>query len=61
MLRKTRISLRLGKLNHCTFDESNLAGAACLEAAIPPPGHAGPLIDRCRPGAAPTASSPPNC
>ncbi|MFZ3492336.1 hypothetical protein ACODT5_03685 [Streptomyces sp. 5.8] len=49
-LRKTRISLRFGKLNHCTFDENNPAGARCLEQAAAPPGHRGPLIDRCQPG-----------
>lgn len=49
-LRKTRISLRFGKLNHCTFDENNPAGARCLEQATAPPGHRGPLIDRCQPG-----------
>lgn len=49
LLRKTRISIRFGTLNHCAFDENNHAGAACLEKAIVPPGHHGPLQDRCRP------------
>jgi hypothetical protein len=38
-----------GKLNHCTLDENNPVGAKCLEDAIVPPGHRGPLIDRCQP------------
>jgi hypothetical protein len=50
LLRKARISIRFGKLNHCTFDEADPAGAKCLEDAVVPPGHSGPLIDRCRPG-----------
>jgi hypothetical protein len=50
LLRKARISLRFGKLNHCLFDDNNPAGAKCLESAIVPPGHRGPLIDRCQPG-----------
>ena len=48
-LRKARISIRFGVLNHCAMDENNPAGAACLEAAIVPDGHKGPLHDRCRP------------
>jgi hypothetical protein len=50
LLRKARVSLRFGKLNHCLFDDSNPAGAKCLESAIVPPGNRGPLIDRCQPG-----------
>ncbi|MCQ4081954.1 integrase [Streptomyces sp. RB6PN25] len=50
ILRKTRISIRLGKLNHCMFDENSPAGAKCLEEAIVPEGHRGPLVDRCQPG-----------
>ena len=49
LLRKTRISLRFGTLNHCAFDENNPTGAVCLEDAITPVGHTGPLQDRCRP------------
>lgn len=49
LLRKARISIRFGTLNHCAFDENNPAGAVCLENAITPPGHKGPLPDRCRP------------
>jgi hypothetical protein len=49
LLRKARISIRFGTLNHCAFDETNPAGAVCLENAITPPGHRGPLPDRCRP------------
>ena len=49
MLRKASISLRFGTLNHCAFDEQNPAGAVCLENAIVPAGHQGPLQDRCRP------------
>jgi hypothetical protein len=55
LLRKTRINIRFGKLNHCTFDEANPAGAKCLEEAVLPPGHTGPLIDRCRPGKCPNS------
>ncbi|GAV46227.1 site-specific integrase [Streptomyces acidiscabies] len=50
LLRKTRFSIRFGKLNHCTMDDSNPAGAKCIEDAIVPEGHRGPLIDRCQPG-----------
>jgi hypothetical protein len=49
LLRTARISIRFGTLNHCAFDESNASGALCLENAIIPPGHTGPLQDRCRP------------
>ena len=49
LLRKTRISIRFGALNHCVMDENNPAGAACLENAVVPEGHKGPLHDRCRP------------
>lgn len=50
LLRKTRFSIRFGKLNHCTMDDANPAGAKCIEDAIVPDGHTGPLIDRCQPG-----------
>ncbi|MFC9797801.1 integrase [Streptomyces bacillaris] len=50
LLRKAKISLRFGKFNHCMFDEHNPAGAKCMENTILPPGHRGPLIDRCQPG-----------
>ncbi len=50
LLRKARISLRFGKLNHCMFDENNPAGSKCIENATIPDGHHGPLIDRCQPG-----------
>jgi hypothetical protein len=50
LLRRTRLSLRFGKLNHCALDETNPVGAKCLEDAIVPDGHRGPLIDRCQPG-----------
>lgn len=49
MLRNARLSIRFGALNHCVMDESNPAGAACLDNAIIPEGHTGPLQDRCRP------------
>jgi hypothetical protein len=49
LLRKALISIRFGPLNHCVMDENNPAGAACLEHAIVPEGHTGPLHDRCRP------------
>lgn len=49
LLRNTRLSIRFGVLNHCVMDENNPAGAACLENAVVPPGHRGPLQDRCRP------------
>jgi hypothetical protein len=49
LLRKARISIRFGVLNHCVMDENNPAGAACLETAVVPEGHKGPLHDRCRP------------
>lgn len=49
LLRKARITIRFGMLNNCLFDASNPAGAVCLENAIVPPGHSGPLEERCRP------------
>jgi hypothetical protein len=49
LLQKARISIRFGVLNHCVMDENNPAGAACLEHAVVPEGHKGPLHDRCRP------------
>lgn len=49
LLRRTRLSIRFGKLNHCTLDENNPVGAKCLEGTVVPPGHRGPLIDRCQP------------
>ncbi|MCX4870835.1 integrase [Streptomyces sp. NBC_00257] len=49
LLRKARITIRFGTLNHCLFDEANPAGAICLENAILPEGHTGPLENRCRP------------
>jgi integrase len=49
LLRQARISLRFGSLNHCAFDENDATGALCLEEAIVPPGHTGPLPERCRP------------
>jgi integrase len=49
MLRNSRLSIRFGVLNHCAMDHNNPAGAACLENAVIPHGHQGPLQDRCRP------------
>ena len=49
LLRKARLSIRFGVLNHCVMDENNPVGAACLENAVVPEGHKGPLQDRCRP------------
>jgi hypothetical protein len=49
LLRKARISIRFGKLNHCTLDEANPVGAKCLENTVIPSGHQGPLVDRCQP------------
>jgi len=50
LLRRTRINIRFGKLNHCTMNDDDPVGAKCLEDAIAPPGHRGPLLDRCQPG-----------
>ncbi|MBX9978193.1 hypothetical protein [Mycobacterium gordonae] len=55
LLRKARISIRFGVLNHCVMDENNPAGAACLENAVVPQGHKGPLHDRCRPDRCPNS------
>ncbi|WP_439948067.1 integrase [Streptomyces sp. BBFR109] len=49
LLRTTRIHIRFGKLNNCTADHTNPVGAVCLENAIVPEGHTGPLDERCRP------------
>ena len=49
MLRKARLSIRFGTLNHCAMDENNPVGAACLDNTVIPEGHKGPLQDRCRP------------
>jgi hypothetical protein len=49
MLRKARITIRFGMLNNCLFDEANPKGAVCLENAVIPAGHTGPLEGRCRP------------
>jgi len=49
LLRNARLSIRFGVLNHCVMDDSNPAGAMCLENAAIPDGHKGPLQDRCRP------------
>ncbi|MFB6908270.1 integrase [Streptomyces bacillaris] len=49
LLRTTRIHIRFGMLNNCTADHNNPVGAVCLENAIVPEGHVGPLDERCRP------------
>ncbi|MER7669781.1 integrase [Kitasatospora sp. NPDC096128] len=49
LLRTTRIHIRFGMLNNCTADHANPIGAVCLENAIVPEGHTGPLDERCRP------------
>ncbi|MFD7555503.1 hypothetical protein ACFV9E_13345 [Streptomyces sp. NPDC059835] len=49
LLKQARVSIRFGTLNNCLFDEANPAGALCLENTVIPPGHTGPLPDRCRP------------
>ncbi|MFE1264207.1 integrase [Streptomyces albogriseolus] len=49
LLRTTRIHIRFGMLNNCTADHTNPVGAVCLEDAIVPDGHVGPLDERCRP------------
>ncbi|MFD4973760.1 hypothetical protein [Streptomyces sp. NPDC058424] len=49
LLRKARITIRFGMLNNCLFDEANPKGAVCLENAVIPQGHTGPLEGRCRP------------
>lgn len=49
LLRRTGFPIRFGKLNHCTMDDNNPTGAKCIEDAIVPEGHRGPLPDRCRP------------
>ncbi|MEU9087468.1 integrase [Streptomyces sp. NPDC048357] len=55
LLRKARITIRFGALNNCLFDERNPAGAVCLDNAIVPEGHTGPLEDRCRPDRCPNS------
>lgn len=49
LLRRTRLSIRFGTLNHCTMNDNDPTGAKCIEDAVLPPGHVGPLIDRCQP------------
>lgn len=55
LLRKARITIRFGALNNCLFDERNPAGAVCLDNAVVPEGHTGPLEDRCRPDRCPNS------
>jgi integrase len=55
LLLKARISIRFGSFNHCAFDERSPAGAVCLDNATVPPGHNGPLPDRCRPDRCPNS------
>jgi hypothetical protein len=55
LLRKAGITVRFGTLNHCTLDEANPIDAKCLENAIVPPGHHGPLVDRCQPARCPNS------
>ncbi|MFI7356222.1 integrase [Streptomyces avidinii] len=55
LLHKARITIRFGTLNNCLFDERYPAGAVCLENAVVPEGHAGPLEDRCRPDRCPNS------
>ncbi|MFD0068356.1 hypothetical protein [Streptomyces sp. NPDC056690] len=52
ILRKTRISIRLGKLNHCMFDENSPTGAKCLEKTIHRNGRRDlrPTVRRNEPG-----------
>ncbi|MET7593863.1 integrase [Streptomyces sp. NPDC005481] len=49
LLKQARVSIRFGALNNCLFDVANPVGAVCLENTVIPPGHTGPLPDRCRP------------
>lgn len=49
LLRRTKLSIRFGTLNHCTMSDNDPSGAKCLEDATAPAGHIGPLIDRCQP------------
>ncbi|MFJ3791481.1 hypothetical protein [Kitasatospora sp. NPDC090091] len=49
LLKRARLAIRFGTLNNCLFDAANPAGALCLENTVIPPGHTGPLQDRCRP------------
>ncbi|MER5842939.1 hypothetical protein ABT099_22135 [Streptomyces prasinus] len=49
LLQRTRFSIRFGKLNHCTMNDDDPVGAKCLEDAVVPEGHRGPLLDRCQP------------
>jgi hypothetical protein len=55
LLRNARISIHFGVLNHCVMDENNPVGALCLEQAVVPKGHKGPLHDRCRPDRCPNS------
>ncbi|MCX4669634.1 hypothetical protein OG453_23610 [Streptomyces sp. NBC_01381] len=48
LLRKSKMSIRFGTLNHCAFDPRNPAGAVCLENAAPGT-MTEPQPDRCRP------------
>lgn len=55
LLRRARITVRFGTLNHCTLDEANPIDAKCLEKTVVPPGHHGPLVDRCQPTRCPNS------
>lgn len=48
LLRRTRLNIRFGTLNHCTLNDDP-TGAKCLEEAVVPEGHRGPMLDRCQP------------
>jgi hypothetical protein len=59
LLKRARVSIRFGTLNHCTLDDANPIDAKCLENAQVPAGHTGPLPDRCRPSRCPNSMIAP--
>ena len=60
LLRKARISIRFGALNHCVMDENNPVGAVCLDKPSCPKGTRVRYTIGVGPTDAPTASSARN-
>ncbi|WP_241672234.1 hypothetical protein [Streptomyces sp. IB2014 016-6] len=55
LLRRTRFSIRFGKLNHCTMNDDDPEGAKCLEDTVSLPDTGGRLTSAAAPLDAATA------